>query len=265
MEHKQRDWLTRILGAGLLLSAISIIVWQGAAYLSDEKADTMSRRMQAFTATAAEPSVISSTTDTAITTTINIALESTAPQTTIMVSQTTIQEEVISFPLELNAATTEELELLPGIGAVLAERIVLYRAQIDGFSNREQLLEVDGIGEAVLSQIYDLVYIANEIYSEPDQNAEPEEAEPEVRFSAEIPVETVEPTEILMVDLNMATKEELLCLPDMTPELADGILSFREEIEGFSSIYELLYLDGMTEAYFKKIRDYVQITCLEST
>ena len=34
---------------------------------------------------------------------------------------------------------------------------------------------------------------------------------------------------------------------------------FRERITAFSSVYELLYVDGMTEAYFTEIRDSVQI------
>ena len=48
-------------------------------------------------------------------------------------------------------------------------------------------------------------------------------------------------------------------LPDMQPALAAEIVAFRERITAFSSVYELLYVDGMTEAYFTEIRDSVQI------
>lgn len=50
-------------------------------------------------------------------------------------------------PLDLNTATAEELTVLPGIGAVLAERIVEYRAAHGGFGTVEELMEVSGIGE----------------------------------------------------------------------------------------------------------------------
>ena len=51
-------------------------------------------------------------------------------------------------PLDLNTATAEELTVLPGIGAVLAERIVEYRTAHGGFGTVEELMEVSGIGEA---------------------------------------------------------------------------------------------------------------------
>lgn len=62
------------------------------------------------------------------------------------------------------------------------------------------------------------------------------------------------------LDLNQATAAELEQIPMMQPELAEKIVAFRQQIQAFSSVYELLYVDGMTEAYFVQLRDYVQIT-----
>lgn len=50
-------------------------------------------------------------------------------------------------PLDLNSATAEELEALPGIGAELASRILEYRRTHGGFTAVEELMEVPGIGE----------------------------------------------------------------------------------------------------------------------
>ncbi len=63
------------------------------------------------------------------------------------------------YPLDLNAASAEELERLPGIGAVLAERIVQYRAENGAFQSAEELLEVTGIGEKLLSEIRERIMI----------------------------------------------------------------------------------------------------------
>jgi len=65
----------------------------------------------------------------------------------------------VKFPLDLNTATAAEMETLPGIGPVLAERILAYRAEIGGFATVEQLLEVRGIGEKKLDAVRDLVVV----------------------------------------------------------------------------------------------------------
>jgi competence protein ComEA len=49
--------------------------------------------------------------------------------------------------LNLNTATRAELEKLPGIGPVLAARIIEFRAKKGGFRRIEELLAVPGISE----------------------------------------------------------------------------------------------------------------------
>jgi competence protein ComEA len=50
--------------------------------------------------------------------------------------------------VDLNAASASDLDALPGIGPVLAERIVEWRTENGGFRSVDQLREVPGIGEA---------------------------------------------------------------------------------------------------------------------
>jgi competence protein ComEA len=61
--------------------------------------------------------------------------------------------------VHLNRATAAELEALPGVGPVLAERIVAYRDEKGPFGTLEDLLDVPGIGEAKLSSFRDLLAI----------------------------------------------------------------------------------------------------------
>jgi competence protein ComEA len=49
--------------------------------------------------------------------------------------------------INLNTATTKELETLPGIGPALAKRIVEFREKRHGFRRVEELLAIPGISE----------------------------------------------------------------------------------------------------------------------
>jgi competence protein ComEA len=59
--------------------------------------------------------------------------------------------------LNLNTATAEELATLPGIGEVLAARIIAYREEHGPFHTLDQLKEVSGIGDKVVEEISELV------------------------------------------------------------------------------------------------------------
>jgi competence protein ComEA len=62
-------------------------------------------------------------------------------------------------PIDINTASLEGLQEIPGVGPVLAQRIVTYRERNGGFQNVEQLLEVSGIGEATFAQMQPLVTV----------------------------------------------------------------------------------------------------------
>jgi competence protein ComEA len=55
--------------------------------------------------------------------------------------------------VNVNTATLDQLETLPGIGEVLAQRIVDYREENGPFGSVEDLLDVSGIGDATLAEL----------------------------------------------------------------------------------------------------------------
>lgn len=61
--------------------------------------------------------------------------------------------------LDINRAGQAELEALPGIGPVIAERIIAWRTQNGPFVNPEQLMDVEGIGEGKFAGIKDYIYV----------------------------------------------------------------------------------------------------------
>ena len=64
-------------------------------------------------------------------------------------------------PVDLNTATAEELDTLPGIGESLARRIIAYREANGPFGSIEEIMEVSGIGEAKFAELEDRVTVDN--------------------------------------------------------------------------------------------------------
>ena len=86
--------------------------------------------------------------------TVSIAEHQTA---TISVADSQSSEQCGSLSVNINTADASELAQLPGIGEVLARRIIDYRGIHGDFTAPEQLTNVEGIGqgklEAILEQI----------------------------------------------------------------------------------------------------------------
>ncbi|MDI6892366.1 MAG: helix-hairpin-helix domain-containing protein [Actinomycetota bacterium] len=61
--------------------------------------------------------------------------------------------------VNLNTATLDELDTLPGIGPVLAQRIIDYREAHRGFTSISELQEVSGIGPKKFADIKDKVTV----------------------------------------------------------------------------------------------------------
>lgn len=62
--------------------------------------------------------------------------------------------------INLNAASADELDTLPGIGPVMARRIIDYRSSHGRFTSVDQLLDVTGIGAKTLDKIRDKVGVS---------------------------------------------------------------------------------------------------------
>ncbi len=84
--------------------------------------------------------------------------------------------EEITLLVNINTATVQQLQALPGIGAVKAQAIVDYREEHGPFQSVEELLEVKGIGPATLEKFREDVTVdgaesAGETASEEDDAA----------------------------------------------------------------------------------------------
>lgn len=63
--------------------------------------------------------------------------------------------------VDLNAATPEQLEALPGIGPRAVQRIIEYRSKNGGFKKVEDLMKIQGIGERSFLRLKPLVTVGS--------------------------------------------------------------------------------------------------------
>ena len=61
--------------------------------------------------------------------------------------------------ININTATAAELDTLPGIGPTTAQKIIDYRTQNGSFVNKEDIINVSGIGPASYARIKDLITV----------------------------------------------------------------------------------------------------------
>ena len=190
--------------------------------------------------------------------------ESSEPETvteTVILPETDPLPETteIQFPIELNQATFQELCALPEIGEVTAQNILNYREEHGGFLNRAQLLEVPGIGEYKYSLILPYLYLETE-YSLPEPEPEPVPELPEPPEELTEPPEETVPEEIPVINLNTATKEQLLLLPGCDNALAEEILTLRDrDIHIFYNILEITLAEHVTPALFSEWENYLSV------
>ncbi len=282
-KYSKRQFFERFgMGAIFLIAAIVIALWTALSETSDseevvriqvESTDMMSENTSETTVSDTVEGAASTTSTTTTTIPVTTTKKSTTSKTTTTKSTTTTL--AVAFPLELNGATVEELTQIPGIGDVLAARIVAYRDEIGGFINRAQLLDVSGIGETKFAILCEYVYLTEEwdLPVETTTTATTTSTTTTTKVTTTTAVKVIEmtatttldrddPDNPLRIDLNEAELEDLMLLPEMTEEIAQEILDFREQIQYFSDPYELMYVVSRT--YFVKIEPYVTVEKAET-
>jgi len=136
---------------------------------------------------------------------------------------------VYTGALNINTASAADLTRLPGVGEVIAFRIVKEREQRGKFRDIRRLERIKGIS-------------------------------PRVFFGLQSYVTTDGPNNLkVYLDLNSVTKPLLLGLPGMSEGEARSILNYRKGRVHFASIEELRKVPGIDEKRYAELREWLTV------
>lgn len=125
-------------------------------------------------------------------------------------------------PIDLNLADTQALQTLPGIGPVMARRMVQYREQFGSIIQREELLQIKGMNDSLLNRLRPLLLLS--------------------------------PAHIRTTPLNHATAWLLSTKAGLSSWLSRSIVTRRQRDGPYSSWQELQNLEGMEPHHLKALQ-----------
>jgi competence protein ComEA len=138
----------------------------------------------------------------------------------------TRRPESIITMVPVNSADTSAFIALPGVGSKLASRIILFREKLGGFYSTEQLGEVYGLPDSTFQKIKGRLQLDGSVRK---------------------------------FNINTVTRDELKLHPYLKWNLANAIVSYREQHGPFSSPEELKRITMIDEETYKKLIPYLEL------
>lgn len=137
--------------------------------------------------------------------------------------------------VDLNNASEEEIDSLPGIGKKRAAAIVDARKSRNGFKSIEDLAAIKGIGNEIIDSMRDMVVIS-EYRGEPSDTDKKDDGS------------------VKKININTASAEELQELEGVGATRAEKIIEKREELDGFRSAEDIMQVSGIGEESFERMK-----------
>ena len=78
-----------------------------------------------------------------------------------------VEQQVLEGVVNINTASAEQLQMLPGVGEVRARAILSERKERGGFKSVDDLLAVKGVGDAVLERMRPYLTVKGKTTAQP--------------------------------------------------------------------------------------------------
>jgi len=149
--------------------------------------------------------------------------------------------------VNVNSASAEEIAAsLQGIGLNQAAAIVAYREQNGPFTSPDELTQVKGIGAKTVAKNKADILLTDA--KKASSTAKTKKSKTTTAPSSQQPI-----------NINTATKDELVTLVDIGPKKAEAILKYREEMGLFKTIDDFLNVNGIGPKTLEKNRALIRI------
>ena len=129
--------------------------------------------------------------------------------------------------VDINTATVEEWKALPGIGEVIANRIIKFREKIGGFTSIEQVHKTYGISDSVFQKIKAFL--------------------------------TISQSKSSGLDLNQASVADLQMMPGISEAVAKAIVIYRQQYGPYKSVIDLKKIVFINDTRYQKIASNLRV------
>jgi len=198
---------------------------------------------------------------TGLTDEAHVPLPVYTPLTLVSASEAnTILEE---YKYNINTASADVLDKLPGIGPTTSARIVEHRETHGDFSTIWELADVPRLSKSTVEKISNLITVGSpsppdppwtKTVAKPKSDTEPSKSKTGSGTKSESVSLSGEP-----ININIATLEELDKLPRVGPALAQRIIDYREQNGPFQSPEDLTKVKGIGERTYEHMKNLVTV------
>lgn len=172
--------------------------------------------------------------------------------------KTNLPSTQYNFPADINTVSFEQLLEIPQIGEITAQKIIDFRDKQGTIYDMDSLLQINGIGEVRLKLLKQYLYVNTNMQTRNIMTYPPTSYnKPTTTTRQTSKSNTSTNKQYKKVNINTASAKEISdsLLIDMT--LARQIIHLRTQIQYFSSIDELFYIDDFSKEIYDTRKDYI--------
>ncbi|MCD6578775.1 helix-hairpin-helix domain-containing protein [bacterium] len=149
--------------------------------------------------------------------------------------------------ININTASSKELETLPRVGPKTAQNIINYRNENGAFKTIHDITNVPRIGEKTFQNLKPHIMVSGEVITTSNVGSNKQNS-------------TTYSPNIKKVNINTASQKELETLSRVGPKTAQNIINYRTENGPFKNIHDITNVPRIGEKTFQNLKPYITVS-----